>query len=202
MSTVEAVDVSVYTGEVAPTRWSRAQHNGVGLAIVGAWHGSRANKYAEQQLRDARAAKIATAAYVVLGFGRSGTEAVNSAAAASGDEWSHLKFVALDCEVPSLTAQEIRDAAKRLTDTHQKPILYTYWKFWHDTFSNRNDWAHLPLWDARPDHDNSALAWGHHAPYGGWTKRTGKQYKADDSSLGFLCDRSIFDRNIITGETS
>lgn len=196
---VEAVDVSKYTGDIDPRRWTRARHAGVGLAIVGAWHSTSGNTNAEDQLRDSRESGMTTAAYVVLN-NRDGVTACAKAKSFCGKEWDHLSFVALDCELSSMTPSSLFGAVKALRTANKRIVIYTYWSFWHNEYDNSVEVRDIPLWDARPDHDNSSLDWGHHSPYGGWTKRTGKQYKADDKSLGFLCDRSIFDADWLSDE--
>ena len=66
-SLVHAADVSVYSGLIGRPEWAAAKEDhSIELAIVGSWHGSSVNRYAEHVLSGARMAGLMTATYIVL----------------------------------------------------------------------------------------------------------------------------------------
>lgn len=137
------VDYSMYQGRVGEDVLKRMVVGGVVGVCVGSWHGKCLNEFAEANLRDARGLKLKTATYTVLNSS-DGRAPVAQARNACGMEWTALKFVALDVEVPGVTEQAIRDAIDEVRFWGQRPCLYTGNWFWD-------------LWAARLGHDPVVL---------------------------------------------
>lgn len=191
---IRAFDISVYTGAVSAEQMAAAKAAGYELAVVGSWHGTQANKFAADQLENARTAGLRTATYVVLNGEQAGWQAVSMglAACSAGD----LDFVALDCELGVLTEQTFTDGLQAVINAHLQPVVYTAKWYWDGHLSNP-DWAYVwPLWSAQYDGeatlDDVVL-------YGGWSKAVGKQYSDKAADLPFTADQNIFSRSWLEG---
>ena len=191
---VTAADVSVYTGDVSSDDWARAKRTVAGppleLAVVGSWHGTETNRYAESTLQAAHKAGLTTATYIALNS-RPGREAIVAGLDACGEhEVPLLSFVALDIELRGVTETILTDALMEIRAHDLRPIVYTGSWFWRGRLGNPG-WAHrVPLWTSSYNGertlDDPAL------PYGPWGECVGHQYAGTDRSLGFSCDLSVF----------
>ena len=122
-SLVHAADVSVYSGLIGRPEWEAAKEDhGVELAIVGSWHGTSANRYAEHVLSGARMAGLMTATYIVLDVH---AWVVGSGLKACGMQADHLSFVALDCELRGLTEDSLHEAIRMVQDAGHRCVIYT-----------------------------------------------------------------------------
>ena len=187
---VLAADVSVYGGNVSADQWRDGRNMGIGLAIVGLWHGQRLNQYAHSTLYGAQAAGLPLAAYVALSKNWSGSEQVAFGKKIAGDKWDNLRFVALDIELPGITQTIIADAAEAVRADGLRPIIYTGKWFWDGHLGNPDWFPHIPLWDSL--YDQRAIVELVH-PYGGWTSVVGKQFDDKTSRLASSADISAFD---------
>ena len=185
---VLAADVSVYGGIADEDVWGTAR--GIGLAIVGSWHGQRPNRYAHASLYGAKKAGTPFATYIALSADYTGLEQVGYGKVACGDKWDELRFVALDIELPGITETHIRDAAEAVKADGLRPIIYTGKWFWSGHLGNPAWFADLPLWDSI--YDQLAVVELRH-PYGGWTSVVGKQFDNKTSRIDTSADISAFD---------
>lgn len=171
-------------------QWERAREDqGVDLAIVGSWHGSKQNHAAESSLQTARAAGLMTATYIVLSAHLKGSSAVAHGMSACGAEWAHLRFVALDVELDGIKEAHIDGAHRSLGKL--PAMIYTGRWFWSSSkhLGDPHWGADLPLWDSH--YDGNALLDHPFRRYGGWREQTAKQYA--DRCPGLNADRSVFD---------
>ena len=186
--------MSKYTGPVTADRWAAAKaDHGIGLAIVGSWHGRDANPHCEATLVAAADAGLAVATYIVINSDQ-GAQPVWYGAVACGDMWPRLSFAALDIEIDGVTETALAIAEKSLRDGNQRPIIYSGRWFWSaaEHLGDPTWCKHLPLWDSRYDGRQELHMQN---PYGGWTDETlvGKQFEGTNQTLGFECDLSVFD---------
>ena len=200
MNLVRAADVSKYGGAVSAEQWAKAKaDHGIGLAVVGSWHGRDANRYAAQTLCAAADAGLAVATYAVL-TSRDGSATVGLAKQACAEQWPNLSFVALDCELDGVTEQVISDAEAEVTAEGLRPLIYTGRWFWaSDRHLGNPTWAsHLPLWDSHYDGVEALVL---HPSYGGWDTGdvVGKQYRGSNDLLGFSNDLSVFAADFLDG---
>ncbi|MEM0328213.1 MAG: hypothetical protein QXP36_01845 [Conexivisphaerales archaeon] len=121
---------------------------------------------------------------------------VNKAIEAVGTERAYLSFLAIDVELPEGWGikvdpiQRINEAIKAVEKAGLKPIIYTSRYYWLQITGNTEKFSYLPLWDARWDGIEDINAnW---TPYGGWTKRTGKQYVGDTKLHDKIVDLDVF----------
>ena len=192
---VHAADVSFWEGDISEADWAAAKGRGIGLAVVGSWHGTRANHFAGSSLDAARHAGLEVATYIALNH-RSGTEAVERGLEAAKD-CHDLRFAALDVEVEGVTVDIITDAVRALQTVSQVPIIYTGAWFWKGKFGDPRTFAHLPLWTSHWDgFDDLLVGW---ESFGGWETPTGKQYQGTNHTLGFGSDLSVFDADRLSG---
>ena len=199
MELTRAADVSMYGGLVTTEQWVAAKKDhGIGLAIVGSWHGRVSNPYCEETLTNAVAAGLRIATYAALNS-RSGEDTVWFAAAACGEHWPDLAFVALDIEIDGVTEQVVKDAEASVTAGNLRPIIYTGRWFWsgHRHLGNPTWACYLPLWDSHYDGLEELVL---SPTYGGWTTQdlVGKQYLGSNNALGFSCDLSVFEAAYLT----
>ena len=116
----------------------------------------------------------------------------------AGGEWTILKRVAVDLEIPGLTlarAEELADALRREgKNVEIVDIGYTARWFWVGHMGNSLDprWLRFKLWNANydwnPDVDFGA------APYGPWkmTDLVGEQYQGTTQLDGYAVDLNTF----------
>lgn len=188
---IHAVDVSVYSGNITPSKWQNAIAKGFSLAVVGSWHGRSGNRFAHDSLKAAREAGMQTASYVVLN-GMAGNEAVKRGMDACRDEWQHCAFVALDVELTGFTEAILHDAFGELEHQCMKSCCYTGAWFWEGKLDNPT-WASalgIPLWSAHYGIQPSLTM---AKPYGGWYSLVGHQFQGSNNRLGFSADLSVFD---------
>ena len=190
MDTVKALDVSKWTGAVSTAQWAAALSRGYNLAVVGAWHGTQANDFAEATLKNARSAGLDVAAYCVLNS-EDGSRSIHDAMQACGDQSEYLSFMALDIEVQGLNHQIFNDAANTLASVEVISCVYTRYSFWHDTLGNPEWGINLPLWTADYESGDSLVI---ERNYGLWTQENtiGRQYQGSNNRLGFNADLNIF----------
>lgn len=191
LSTILALDMSVWGGVFTLQEAQEAVHLGYKLTIVGGWHGGTKNQYARESLANARTAGMMIATYTILNS-IPGAFAVDRCREACGDMWDHLKFVALDCEVDGITKATIRDAEVHALALGHQPIIYTGRWWWVGHFGNPQDFKHLPLWhsyyDLDPDIDFGRMQ------YGGWTMADliGEQFQGTTIVAGQSVDKNVF----------
>ena len=180
--------MSVYSGLIGRPEWAAAKEDhSIELAIVGSWHGSSANRYAEHVLSGARMAGLATATYIVLA---EHPEVVTTGLQACGMQAEHLSFVALDCELRGLTEDSLHEAIRLVKEAGHRCVIYTGAWFWAGRLGDP-DWAsHMPLWDSSYDAIESL---SYRTRYGGWEYCSAKQYQGTNETLGFGADLSVFD---------
>ena len=194
-SLTKTVDISRFTGQVYYKDWVKVRDTaGIEAAIVGSWHGTKANKACEDTLGDAHAADLILGTYIVLNH-RDGKETVEKGIDICGAQWKNLDVVALDIELNGVTENIIGDALTAIFEAEkQTPIIYTGGWFWRGHLGNPDWFSHIPLWDS---YYNGVPKLELVRPYGGWTDVIGKQYYGTKhhENLGFQCDLSVFDFN-------
>ena len=190
MKLTHALDVSKWSGLISEAEWQAAKSRGFTLAIVGAWHGTEANEYAQETILNAYNAGMQVAAYTVLNA-EDGHKSVLSALEACGDQTDNLLFMALDVEVVGLTEKVFDEAHIELLTSDVVACVYTRSSFWKGTLGNPNWGIGLPLWDANYDGVDQLILTNN---YGGWnqTSIVGKQYTGSNTRLGFDADCSVF----------
>ena len=189
---VRAADISKWSGAVTEAQWAAARDQcGIGLAIVGSWHGREANHDCVASLRAADSVGLLTATYLVLNS-LAGADSVSRAQVACGTLWPSLTFAALDMELRGVSETIVEEAADAVRVARLRPLIYTGSWFWRGRLDNPGWAADLPLWDSRYD-GRQVLDFPE--PYGPWTEIVGKQYRGTNTALGFSCDLSVFDAN-------
>ena len=113
----------------------------IDLAIVGSWHGSRSNEYAEATLHAARKAGLMTATYIVV---IDKPSAISYGLEACGNEAEHLSFVALDIEVRGVTEKSITDSIRDVHAGSHRAAIYTGAWFWQGRLGNPKWASHIP----------------------------------------------------------
>ena len=200
MELIRAADVSKYGGPITTDQWAAAKaDHGIGLAVVGSWHGRDANRYCAETLAAAVDAGLSIATYAALNS-RDGADTIWYAAKECAEHWANLAFVALDIEIDGVTQQVVADAEASVTAGNLRPIIYTGRWFWTGARHLGNPtWAsHLPLWDSHYDGLEVLMLT---PAYGGWHTQDviGKQYRGSNNDLGFSCDLSVFASNFLSG---
>ena len=201
---IEAADWSKFQGAHTSADMLSLRDAGIELVIIGSWHGDAhsVNPHCKEDLRLARAAGRYTATYTVLDSpqGTTAAGAVQKARQVCGDEWEHLSFVAVDCEVDGITIPEIATALAEVERMAQRPIIYTAHWWWVGHFGNPDNFKDVPLWNAYydqdPDFDFARL------PYGGWTidDVVGEQYTGTTTFAGVEMDRNSFLKDFVDQE--
>ncbi len=181
-----AVDASVIAAAVS---------DGMKLAIAGCWNGLNEYDGAAKSFADFRGVGIYTGAYTALTPAVSGHDAVTHARNSCGDEWTYLRFCAIDVEIPGVTSNQISDAIQCVVQYKQRPIIYTSAYMWHLVMQDATNFSWVPLWDAHYD-SNPVLDFIDHG-YGGWTidKLVGDQYTNSTSYHGIAIDYDVFSDN-------
>jgi len=189
---VQGVDLSVYQGRVDQSVWDAMAADGQRVAVVGSWHGSTQNPYAEGNLLRARRAGMEPSTYVMMRGGLDGGVAVDLARAACGSEWGHIRAVAIDAELDGTTKATIRQGLARARELGKRTCVYTGRWWWVGHFGNPTDFKDEKLWyafyDGDPDIDFAS------APFGGWTLDdvVGEQYIGTVGYHGTEVDRNSF----------
>mgnify|MGYP001582451802 FL=1 len=94
----------------------------------------------------------------------------------------------LDCEEDGLDViARIHEAVERFREF--KVGIYTRRNWWETYIDDPENFSYLPLWDADYD-DVPDLE--DFTPYGGWTKRFGKQYAGNQPFCGTTVDFNVF----------
>ena len=183
---VRAADVSVYSGHITAKQWrrARARHH-VELAVVGSWHGSRANQYAEATLAAARAAGLKVATYIVV---TDDAKAIGYGLDACGIHVDSLEFVAIDAELRGVSEKGITDSVRAVHDRGRRAMIYTGKWYWAGRLGDPKWAPRIPLWDSSYNGRQTL----DEAGYGGWGRPVGHQYKGTNTELGFSCDLSVF----------
>ena len=192
MTIINALDVSLYSGDIQTYQWEQAKARGYDLAIVGAWHGAEANTYAQSTLGSAMSGGILVASYCALND-MDGRYAVMQALAACGEHTRYLKFMSLDVELKGVSSKILMDAINAVNDADVRPCIYTSRSKWSELMSNSTiaSSGNIALWDANYN-DGPTLKLA--KPYGGWSASqvVGKQYQGSNTRLGFNADLSVF----------
>jgi hypothetical protein len=200
---MHAVDTSnlAYNGVVSAQTWERFKMDGWDMAIIGLHGGRTPNPHAEATLRNARAAGLFTAGYVVIKPGGAAW-LVNQGREIAGGEWLYLQFVAIDVEwAITLSEEDVREGVEEVRRLGQKPIIYTYGYYWRELMGDPHGFSDIPLWDA--DYPGNGLAknptLGMVWPYGGWTKRAIHQYQNTHTRFGVPVDANLVDDALVNG---
>jgi len=193
---VEGIDVSVYQGAILQPSWDALYASGQRVAVVGSAH-PHPNAYTSGNLSRAEAAGFVLATYVALSPGLTGATVVETGRQQCGPHWDKLAFVAVDCELNGITVAQIKQAVERVGALGQRPVIYTAHWWWVGHFGDKQDFKHVPLWNAyydqQPDVDFAKL------PYGGWTldKVIGEQYAGSVQVDGVTVDRNSFRKDFV-----
>lgn len=195
---IHALDVSEYGGLIKDSQWKAAYDAGFRLAIVQAWGGGPVpggkNAYCAEQLAGARKAGMMTAIYLWLPPDTTAQThlLIQAAKDAAGDEYQHIKFVAMDIEGdeklhPEAPAARLHNAISNVKD---KPVvIYSSAYMWGKVMGKSTALSQYPLWDARydelPELDTNWV------PYGGWIQRAMKQYQGTTSVAGISADLNV-----------
>lgn len=195
MTTLKAVDISSYTGRVVGVEeWAEVKALGYDLAIIQAWTGRSKNVYCHDSLRNAREAGLMTAAYIALLPDKGGGDQAKEGVAAIGDELFHLRFIAIDMEVPGVK-EEFAGNAAFYAARYRRTIIYTAFHFWYSQMGNTDAFSDRPLWQAKYDDDDLNNVF----QFGGWTSSVGKQYAQNVEVAGINTDLNVFDRDFVEG---
>jgi GH25 family lysozyme M1 (1,4-beta-N-acetylmuramidase) len=193
---VEAVDWSLFQPAHTERDMRRLREAGVGLVIVGGWHGDNlgVNPNCRHDLALARTNHLKTGLYVVLDSseGTDATGAVHKARANCGEEWDHATFVALDVELAGVTTAEIRAGVDEVRRLGKTPVIYTAYWFWHEMFGDPQDLCDVPVWNAFYDWSSDFNF--AELPYGCWTpdQVVAEQYQPDSKLPGLEMDHNSF----------
>lgn len=213
------IDISASAGQPAAHHFENIRRQGYRFVIVGGWGGVNPNPHAGVQLARARAAGLLTAGYCYLNFASplDGAGQVREALAAFGPEAATLGFLAIDVETsarnqlapglrldpPDTVAQQvavarIAEAVEEVRRAGLRAIIYTKKSDWQRLTGDTSRFKDLPLWNPRTMGGDAMqqpdLASPDHA-FGGWTRRTGKQYELDTTLLAapIPVDLNVFD---------
>ncbi len=198
MALVRAVDVSGWSGDIAPSAWQSMRSSGIELAIIQGWGGTPAgtgpNPSAVQQATGAAAAGILVAGYVwppsswpaawpTIGLGAA------------------LSFLALDVEAGAAVREPDVAGVK---SAGIRAVIYTAKYAWDEIMGGIAHFGDVPLWDAGGSQYGGGSRWPvslqeEWTPYGGWTSRVGWQWQGTSDLFGASVDLSVFDRDFIFG---
>jgi len=202
VETVLAVDVSAWTGPISGAQWYGLGAKGIELLVVGLWHGASANPYAQQQLAGAELSRMMRAGYVALAGRFNGADDVVNGVKPL--DYPPLAFVAVDVELPDVTAEDVRAAVDCARAGGYRAIIYTgawFWNWWllreHDWFYAHPDgFSDCPAWladyDYVPELDTALL--GMLGPV------VGKQFQGTTEFVpGCIVDLNVFDAAWLKG---
>lgn len=197
----KGIDLSVYQGAVLGGSWRSMARDGVKVAVVGSWHGTRPNQYVAGCLSRAWKAELITATYIAINGARPGRYHVDAGWAACLGEWILLSFAAIDVEVRGVTEEILDGALARVEELGKRPVIYTgrwFWNWWAlslghlpglDRPGGVSRYARIPLWAA---HYNGVSSLD--VPlYGGWERVHGHQYAGTTNAYGTQVDLNVFD---------
>lgn len=200
----QGIDVSIWAGTIPDAKWKAAAAEGVKAAIVQAFGRTGTNTYGKNphcahQLAGARMAGLKTAIYVNIPASNDvdATPVMEEAKAAAGRLGAHISFVALDVEGkgplhPEDPAERLGSAAQWAWDQGYSVVIYTSPYMWKIVMPGVIAFQGLWLWDA--DYDKDPRLDAGFMPYGGWTKRYGKQHTPSVVGPGGIwCDLNTFD---------
>ena len=181
------VDVSNYTGEIAPEQIACLVSNGIGYLIAG----TQVPETTRQQLTAARDGGLTIGAYLYLYF----DDPVFKARVQRGIEIA-LEFdcmLWLDVEDEEHTLSHIdviaklRVAQMACEDVGVSVGIYTSRSKWTKLTGNSDQFQALPLWDANYDVPKEFDAY--FQPYGGWVRPMIHQFKGSNRDYcGVLTD--------------
>lgn len=192
-----ALDISFGSSVVTP-EWCEARiAEGYELLWVDLWTGNRGFPDAARALAMWRQAGGVTGGYFCIHNGRPAAQHYAQAKLSAGDEWEHLRFVAIDCEVDVVLPSAVLACAEYIERDGQRPAVYTGYWFWHGNMGDPDDCAHLPLIDASYGVEPSLTMY---RPYGGWSTCVGHQYQNTTHLDGVDVDISLFDGEWVGGE--
>jgi len=198
---VKGIDLSVYQGPVLDGCWWAMARDGVKVAVVGSWHGTRTNQYTAGNLTRAWDAGLITATYIAINGYLYGSGHVEWGRVACLSQWEGLSFAAIDVEVRGVTEEILDSALERVEELRQRPVIYTgrwFWNWWAlslghlpglDRPGGVSRYARYPLWAA---HYNGIPTLD--VPlYGGWERAVGHQYAGTTPAYGTAVDLNVFD---------
>lgn len=203
MATIKALDVSSHSGPISVFKWRAAFEDGWQLAIVQAWGGlpgggSGPNPHCSQQLATARVSGLLTAIYIVI---PPDTDPhthllILRAKEAAGDEYQHVRAVAMDIEDEDRRPLHPTDPDARLMDAidnvPDKPVwIYTSLGMWPPMMGDSCTFPDYPLWDARWSPPEGLD--GGFVPYGGWSECAMRQYQGTTLIHGISADLNVAD---------
>lgn len=197
----QGIDLSVYQGAVLAGSWRAMAGDGVKVAVVGSWHGTRGNQYAAGNLARASLAGLTIATYIAINGSHPGEVHVALGRAGCLSGWADLSFAAIDVEVQGVTEEILDRALLRVEELGGRPAIYTgrwFWNWWAlslghlpglDRPGGVSRYAQYPLWAAYyngvPTLDVPL--------YGGWERAVGHQYAGTTPGYGTKVDRNVFD---------
>lgn len=203
MTTIKALDVSSHSGVITLGQWARAHTDGWRMAIPQAWGGlpgggSGPNPLCRDQLVGARAVGDLTAIYIVIPPDTTTEthELIRVAKEAAGDEYQHVRAVAMDIEDedrrplhPDSPDARLMDAISNVQD---KPVwIYTSLDNWIHIMRHSEAFSDYPLWDARwGSTDGLDDGW---VAYGGWGCCAMRQYQNTTLVHGISADLNVAD---------
>lgn len=194
---IRAVDVSAWSGPISFQQCVGLREAGVGMVIVqlhgGGPDGTGFNPHAPATLEATLDAGLLIAGYVWPSW--SWMEALNNIQPFQ----SRLQFLALDVEAD---APVHRDQIVGIRSADHLPVIYTSRGAWQSIMGVINLFDDVPLWDASYWSEYDANTWPPHlgarwVPYGGWTSRSGWQFKGSTDYLGVHCDLNVFDEAFV-----
>lgn len=164
--------------------WAQARKaEGYAVLYQDLWSGLSSPTGARDNLQAARNAGLLTGGYLCVHGNLSGSEAVQRAKAAAGDEWPHLSAIAIDVEIDGVTEGIIAEACMTAS-AYSKVCIYSADWFWKGHLGNPQwPWlANYPKWWAAYD--------GKPELRDGWM---GHQYQNTTNLDGVDVDLNVFD---------
>ena len=187
--TIKAVDISRWSGKVTLVQWRALRSAGYKLAVIGLWDGTKPNPFAAQNIESAKVAGLAHASYIALGPALTSRVQIRTGMRSLGEK-AYGRFMALDVELP-IEALHLRNAVTELQARNVRTVIYTSRSKWAQVLGNTQEFSDIPLWDAHYTEDPTLSAWN---PYGGWDRRIGAQFAANQSVATVNADLNVFDK--------
>ncbi|MBI2900493.1 MAG: hypothetical protein HYY17_09925 [Planctomycetes bacterium] len=185
---VKALDISVYSGEIAAANVESWLSLGYTHVIVGTQKASTA----KQQLATAVAGGMSVDVYVFLYFTSSMTTQVQNALSIAGGFPVGRIWLDIEADPGSLGVAGITDKIQEAIDAcGTMPYgIYTGAWWWNQHMSGSAQFSDAPLWYAWYDDVASLDTWKTQA-FGGWSSPAGKQYKGTTTVGGVGVDKNV-----------
>lgn len=224
--TFNGIDFSRSAGALNDlTFFDKAKQQGIKVVVAQAWGGRTQSPFADSQLFNAAISGMDTGIYCLLNYdnpSQTGDWQVQQALDAVGPVVIEtLRFVGIDVEpiggeglpqdLDSFAArnQRILEAVLAVQNAGLQPVIYTSRDHWQQITGNATIFAGLPLWDVLNDtladlsidaYSGSPIPWN---PYGGWSRRMGKQYDLGSTGNGTTLfempvDLDVFDSSMLS----